>query len=277
MQYKISELSKILGITTNAIRMYEKDGYITSERNKSNYRLYDKYDIYRISIIRLLIKCGFTHSDINNFVNKNSAEKHKIYSNKLAQIDNEIQRLYFLRHWLKDNIQLIDTIKEIGDNYVIKVCPALKYIPYSKDDEILKEPKRLELINKFIYEIPEIQLVKVYKHFDVENNIFTRYDAWAMKTSDIARLNVENIINEDNEFIKDYPSQKCLYGVIEIPTHLLEIDEELHKVHQKFYDKAYAYMKEKNMKICGNIMEIMVNILTDVSSALICIPFEELN
>ncbi|MEI3163696.1 MAG: MerR family transcriptional regulator [Lachnospirales bacterium] len=275
MQYKISELAKILGITTNAIRMYEKDGYITSERNKSNYRLYDKFDIYRISIIRLLIKCGFTHSDINNFVNKNSTEKHKIYSNKLAQIDNEIQRLYFLRHWLKDNIQLIDTIKEIGDNYVIKVCPALKYIPYSKDDKILKEPKRLELINKFIYEIPEIQLVKVYKHFDFENNIFTRYDAWAMKTSDITRLNVGDIINEDNEFIKDYPSQKCLYGVIEIPTHLLEIDEELHKVHQKFYDKAYAYMKENNMKICGNIMEIMVNILTDVSSALICIPFEE--
>ena len=96
-------------------------------------------------------------------------------------------------------------------------CYALKYITYSKDNKILKESKKFATINKFIYEISKIQLVKVYKYSDFKNNIFTSYDAWAIKVIDIHRLNVGSIINNDNEYIECYTTQKCLYGIIEIP------------------------------------------------------------
>lgn len=58
MKYKINKLAKILGVTTNTIRRYEKMGYIVPERDESDYRWYNGNDVPRIANIRLLRKTG---------------------------------------------------------------------------------------------------------------------------------------------------------------------------------------------------------------------------
>lgn len=46
LKYKIGDVSRILGISTDLLRYYEKKGVVTPEKNKSNdYRYYDAWDI----------------------------------------------------------------------------------------------------------------------------------------------------------------------------------------------------------------------------------------
>lgn len=274
MKYKVSDLSKILGVTTNTIRSYEKEGYIKSERDESNYRWYKSFDICRTAVIRLFIKCGFAHADIKQILDSTADTKHNICTNQLDAIDKELKRLHFLRHWLKDNIQLMDTIKNIGDGFTTMDCPALKYIIYSKGDKILGEVKRLNTINDFMYNIPEIQLIKLFKLKDLNDNKFICYNGWAMKEIDIKRLNVENIITDDNLFIEYYPVQKCLYGAMNISSIYMNDEDKLNETRINFFKKAHKYMKENNMEITGDVTEIMVNVLTDTVSSLVCIPFK---
>lgn len=47
MKYKISELAKLLGVSTNTVRRYEDMGYISAVRDeKSGYRYYNDDDIF---------------------------------------------------------------------------------------------------------------------------------------------------------------------------------------------------------------------------------------
>lgn len=57
-------------------------------------------------------------------------------------------------------------------------------------------------------------------------------------------------------------------------SNILENTKEFNQIHKNFYNKVLIYLEENNSRICGDIMEILVNILTDVSSFLICIPFK---
>ncbi|MFH1068238.1 MAG: MerR family transcriptional regulator [Candidatus Glassbacteria bacterium] len=66
MSWKIGKVSTHLQITRKRIREYEKEGLIKPRRvRKSNYRLYDEFDVRRIEQIQQLIhERGFTLSGL---------------------------------------------------------------------------------------------------------------------------------------------------------------------------------------------------------------------
>ena len=46
MRYKIGDVSRILGISTDLLRYYEKKGVVQPQKDKNNdYRYYDTWDI----------------------------------------------------------------------------------------------------------------------------------------------------------------------------------------------------------------------------------------
>lgn len=275
MKYKVGDLSKVLGVTTNTIRRYENSGYLQSERDDSDYRWYTGYDICKAAFIRLFMKCGFSHTEIKEMLNNSPDKITEICINRLNEIDKEMDRLYFLRHWLKDNIQLMETVDDIGSGFTVMDCPALRYIFYGKGDDLFNEKERLDTIYKFMYTIPEVQLIHFFKLEDVNNNIFIPYKGWAMKEVDIKRLKAEDIIL-NNEFIEIYPVQKCLYGVIEIPSESMNNLEDINKIQTDFFNKAYKHLNDHNMEISGDPVEFLVTILGNVSKFLVCIPFTQI-
>lgn len=272
MKYKISDLSKLLNVTTNTIRRYEKNGYLTPERDKSDYRWYNENDISRTAFIRLFIKCGFSHSEIKEMINNKSENIISICNNRLNEIDKELERLKYLRHWLKDNIQLMHTLEEINDNFIVIDCVGLKYIIYSSGNEVFNEDDRLKTINQFIYDVLEVQLIKLFKLDDLKNDAIVPYDGLAMKITDVKRLGLENFITDENKYIETYPKRKCLYGVIEIPAKDMQNSELTDKARLSFYKRACEYMENHSLIPDGDMMQIIVNAVGDTASALVSIP-----
>jgi DNA-binding transcriptional MerR regulator len=58
----IREVSKLLGVSHDVIRNWERNGLISVRRNSyNNYRLFSKRDIERLRIIRMLSHAGYSH------------------------------------------------------------------------------------------------------------------------------------------------------------------------------------------------------------------------
>jgi DNA-binding transcriptional MerR regulator len=62
---EIREVSKLLGVSHDVIRNWERNGLITVRRNSyNNYRLFGKKEIERLRIIRMLSRAGYSHMAI---------------------------------------------------------------------------------------------------------------------------------------------------------------------------------------------------------------------
>lgn len=275
MRYKVSELAKILGVTTNTIRRYENNGYIMPVRDESDYRWYNESDISRIAFIRLYRKCGFSHQHIEGMLGSSSETVRSIYIDRLDEIDRQIQALKYLRHWLKDNIQLINTLADIGEGFMIMNCPPLKYVLYSDDGKLLTEKERLNTINSFMYAVHEVQLINIFKPRQTDSKFFVPQRGWAIKVMDIERLGLKSIITEDNPFIETYPTQKCLYGTIRYTAEELDSAELLHTARKKFAKRLRKYMQKNRFSVDGDIISFDVSILGDTTDMLVCIPVKE--
>jgi DNA-binding transcriptional MerR regulator len=58
----IGEVSRLLGVSIDVIRNWERNGLISVPRNPSNnYRLFGKKEIERMQIIRMLSRAGYSH------------------------------------------------------------------------------------------------------------------------------------------------------------------------------------------------------------------------
>lgn len=68
-QYTIHDVAKLLSISTDAIRLYEKEGLVTPLRNPGNgYRYYDFSLMHRIMGIHLYRELDISIQDIRNIL-----------------------------------------------------------------------------------------------------------------------------------------------------------------------------------------------------------------
>jgi DNA-binding transcriptional MerR regulator len=63
--FAIREVSKLLGVSHDVVRNWERNGLISVRRNSyNNYRLFGKRDVERLQIIRMLSHAGYSHMAI---------------------------------------------------------------------------------------------------------------------------------------------------------------------------------------------------------------------
>ncbi len=271
MKYKINKLAKILGVTTNTIRRYEKMGYIVPERDESDYRWYNESDVPKIANIRLLRKTGFTHQDIEMFLGNSRSEIKSISRKRLDEIDEEMRRLKYLRHWLKDNIQLLDTFDEMGDGFVTRENRTTLYVIYSDGEDLLCEEERLEPLHGFLYRVEEVQLITIYKQEDVENGVIRPHYALAIKETDIERLEIPKEII-DSPYVEVYPCKTCVYGTISIPAGDIDNYDAQREAIMEFKERLTPYLEENDFVLDGDVAAYVVELLGSTIDYLICVP-----
>lgn len=271
VRYKINKLAKILGVTPNTIRRYEQMGYIVPERDISGYRWYDSSDVPRIAMIRLLRKTGFTHQDIEMFLGSSRDEIKTVSQKRLDLIDEEMRRLKYLRHWLKDNIQLLETFDNIGDGFVTRENRETYYVIYSEGDDLLAEDDRLKPLHSFMYNVEEVQLITIYKKEDIKNGIIKPYNALAIKEKDIERLNIPQEIIDD-EYVLFYPRKNCVYGTVSVPADSLGDAQVLGEALKDFKRRIKPYLDENGFMLDGDIAAYVVELLGNTADYLICVP-----
>lgn len=168
--YKINEVSKISGVTIRMLHHYDKIGLLTpSERNNSNYRLYNQDDINRLHQILIYKELDFPLKEIKKILDEPNIDKQKI-------LKEQRELLIVRKNRLDMIIKSIDeTITHKGD----KTMNKEKFKPFTYE-QVKNHEKEYEQETK-------------QKHQDTQT-----YSQSKSKTSKYTKQDWENIMSEAN-------------------------------------------------------------------------------
>jgi MerR family copper efflux transcriptional regulator len=110
---RIGELAEASGTTTRALRHYEEQGLLTSERSSNGYRRYPVETVRRVRNIRELLAIGFTISDVAAFLIHLDQDLPPVFGDAgPCQVSMRVahQRLALLRNRIDTLTVLHDTL-----------------------------------------------------------------------------------------------------------------------------------------------------------------------
>ena len=99
---KIGQLSKVTGVSRDAIRFYERRGMLTNITRPyewNNYKDYGENNVKRIQLVKYLQRFSFTLKEIKELLDIKDAnpneciDRTKVLKEKLAVIEQEIDEL----------------------------------------------------------------------------------------------------------------------------------------------------------------------------------------
>ena len=138
IQYTIHEVAALLNISTDAIRLYEKEGLVTPTRNPENgYRYYDTEQIHRIMGICLYRKLNVSIAEIKRLPAVSTlGDLSESFSGFIDSRKKEIGRLTLEVEKMSYMKQHLDTLDEGSRTISIRTLPAV-YPLYHQDSAFL--------------------------------------------------------------------------------------------------------------------------------------------
>lgn len=137
--YKISEVSKLTGVSIRMLHHYDKIGLlIPSQKTEAKYRLYDNEDLKKLYEILILKELDFPLKEIKEILDSNSSNIEKNLLKQKELIKEKKKRL--------ENIlcSIDETLKDLKENKKMskKNFKALSYEEIKKYEEKYKEESK---------------------------------------------------------------------------------------------------------------------------------------
>lgn len=110
---KIGELAQRTNVSTDTLRLYEKQGLIRSERRDNGYRDFDQGMVRLVNLIRLGQKMGFTLHEMKEVIDVianrslSTEETANLLQQKLDDVDAKIAEMIKLRGLLADTLNQV--------------------------------------------------------------------------------------------------------------------------------------------------------------------------
>ncbi len=254
MKYKISELAKLLNVSTNTVRRYERYGHIKSERDQNNtYRYYNKGALTRLMTVRALRKYGFGHTDIIKMKDYSIQGLIEHYQVQDQNMEDQIAYLTHLRQRLRDDLILLEKTNSTYQNLYIRDCIAYSYVLYQSGKELLLEENRIKKIHEYLYLAPKVQMIYVIKKQDLECEEIAIHMGWAVKVSDLNQFNIE-----ENEYTERYPTRKTLMSLEKLPVNIDKINKNTYKYRKHIFQEPLSYMREHNLRVDGDLLGVKI-------------------
>jgi DNA-binding transcriptional MerR regulator len=109
---RIGELAEATGASVRALRYYEEQGLLESERSPSGQRLYDEHAVDRVRWVRYLYSAGIPSKTISQLrpchdSREITPEERELVAAERAKIDQQIKTLEAVRDRLDAMMQFV--------------------------------------------------------------------------------------------------------------------------------------------------------------------------
>lgn len=207
MKYGISEVAKLLDLSSEAIRYYENKGIIKPERNEeTGYRYYGGWDIHMLIRARTYRQLGYTLDETADLLNKfDTVDIVSYLSHKKEEIKKEIERSTNLLNYLDKEKENIINCDEITGVYQLLHRPAIYRLEMQERYNLYPDKKLRKVINDWIEKIPFAftstlfpldSILNGEENFTVGLGIYKEY--------------AELLGIEESEYVKLFPSKMCI-------------------------------------------------------------------
>ncbi|MFK4784702.1 MerR family transcriptional regulator [Fusobacterium sp. MFO224] len=239
--YKIGEISKLYGVSSDILRYYNKIGLVKPDFvGENGYRYYSKKQIWKLNSIRNLRNLGVGLEEIKKFLyERNTKNAEEMLEFQLNVISEKINKLEELREEINNKIENINFFKGFNDFNK----PILKYIPERK---ILKSKGILKKDWEIDFEIKILNKKTAYK----DDILLTNNEVGAF-------------ISKENFYKKEYQTFSGTFIINEEKGEKLAEGYYLSFVFKGSYENSPKYYKilknyivEHNYEVIGEILEI---------------------
>lgn len=179
------ELAKIMGITKHTLFHYDDIGLFKPQmKDEKGYRFYSVEQMETLDTILVLKDLDIPLNDIKKLMkNRNHDHIVEILNNHQHQIQNQIQKLNKMNHWIEQKKKsILTSCQEDFSNITIKHYPSRYYLYNTISDDSNQNFYKAtnELITHFVqrhpyhfYQVAYIQYDQDFQNndFDIYNNV----------------------------------------------------------------------------------------------------------
>lgn len=247
MSYKIGEVAKLLDISVDTIRFYEKENILNPHRkNDSKYRIYETWDLFFLMECLKYRSMNFSVKDISQVIHKESMEYYtKKLQSKRDVLREEIKTKLQLDSYMEKYQQKIETAVLNKGNFWFQKTPAKYYISYttSHNDIYQDIDKNQKLFPVWLKYFPFVEFGQNISREIVNNIQLANQCEWSLviekKYADLMKIPLD-------DSVKTIPEQLCLMTIVDAGNKGDMTDSLL--------KPALQYIKHSSYQISGDIL-----------------------
>lgn len=240
--YKISEISKLYGISVDSLRYYEELGVLEPQREKNNYRIYSLKDISKLNIIKDLRLLDFSMQQIKDYIDNHSLDKTlEILYEEQRLIEERINKLQQRRILINERVKVISATSEIKtDEFKVVRFP---------DRPCLQLNLRITRDEEMDFAVKKLHAKHENRIFDFANQIY----ASSVKVDEMI-VNMP-VVFDSVFFILDQNEKEYDFILPEGDYLTFYYRGGYHQTSQKIFE-VINYAKANNLQLLGNPFEI---------------------
>jgi MerR family transcriptional regulator, redox-sensitive transcriptional activator SoxR len=129
----ISDVARVFGLRTSAIRYYEQVGILPPPMRKNGQRRYDNSALFRLAVVQRARETGFTLEEIRELFFGFPERWHQLSQRKLAELRERMKRLKLMETLLKrvENCHC-DALDECGEKILEPAATTKKQLPHPR-------------------------------------------------------------------------------------------------------------------------------------------------
>lgn len=133
---RIGEIAELAGLTTDAIRYYEKEGLVGPlQKSDAGYRLYDETALARLHFIKQAQHCGFTLVEISQLLTLQASDASCCSDVRQLAVEKKLQLETRIRHMKAMSATLDQLIVGCNvDTQPVDQCTILSTLKGERND-----------------------------------------------------------------------------------------------------------------------------------------------
>ncbi len=239
--YKISEIAQLYSIGPDSLRYYEEARLLSPTRDENGYRMYSIDDIWRLNVIRDMLKLDFSTARIKEYLETRTVEATlSLLLEERAVIDERIVELERIKSKLTEReASILNALRRPAGEISVRTLPAracvrLEVEPLN-DAEVDFAVKRLHKQHE-----DELFLIRggtvgaILDDASLKSGAFNRFSRVFIITPHAEKANLT------------LPAGDYVTAAYSGP----------YKNRETLLPRMAAYAKEQNRKIAGNAIEL---------------------
>ena len=252
MAYKIGEVAKLLGISSETVRYYEREGVIQSQKidQGSGYRYYEALDINALMRVRMYRNYGFTLQEAKEMLNFCTLED---IAKRLEDKKRELQAAV---DWNKRLLACADRMINIHRSASemlwkcqIEESPGMYRFWYQIQDQLIGDPEIQKRVQIWTEKMPVVMPTPLFAKDDIlaGNKNFALGLCVMEEDADFLCLDPQA---RGMEYV---PSQRCIYTAISAQAGEL--------LHCGLFQHVLQYMDAHQLELAGDAIGRTVSTL----------------
>lgn len=215
MKYKIGTVARLLGVSPEALRLYERNGILKSSVKdaENGYRYYSRLDITALMRARAYHQYGFSMKETEALINSDDVSYiQEEYRSREDRLEEEIRQKQMILGCLRQISALLDRIPSELWTIRRETCPGIFRLEFMKGEELILSPAQQELFPQWVAMAPFAFPSQRNSWSSLRNGRDESYSALGVLEADAAAMNMPSALSAGSYF----PPSSCLYTAVEI-------------------------------------------------------------